>query len=128
MYLGRCFNYASKLRSIATKVVVNQVVFTPVFLSSFFGMHSLLSGDGPTEAWDRIKRTLPTSLINSCKLWPAVTAFSFTYVSPPYRALFAGKAMWEARWIVMEFADNASGGVAVFWQAYLSWLNQHATR
>ena len=107
MYLNRSFNYSSRMLSLATKVTVNQIVFTPVFNSYFFGMQSLLSGDTVLEAWDRIKRTVPTSFINSCKLWPAVTAFSFTYIQPQYRALFAGV-------------------IAVGWQSYLSWLNQIA--
>lgn len=107
MYLGTIFNYPSKLLSLATKVVVNQIVFTPVFNSYFFGMQSLLSGDSFTDAWERIKRTVPSSFINSCKLWPAVTAFNFTYVLPQYRALFAGL-------------------VAVGWQSYLSLLNFRA--
>lgn len=107
MYLGTVFNYSSKFLSLGTKVVVNQIVFTPVFSSYFFGMQSLLSGDSFLDAWERIKRTVPTSFINSCKLWPAVTAFNFTYVLPQYRALFAGI-------------------VAVGWQSYLSWLNQRA--
>ena len=107
MYLGTIFNYPSKILSLATKVVVNQIVFTPVFNSYFFGMQSLLSGDGFANSWDRIKRTVPTSFVNSCKLWPAVTAFNFTYVLPQYRALFAGL-------------------VAVGWQTYLSLLNFRA--
>lgn len=101
MYLGTIFNYPSKLVSLATKVVVNQIVFTPVFNSYFFGMQSLLSGDGFSDAWERIKRTVPTSYVNSWK------AFNFTYILPQYRALFAGI-------------------VAVGWQSYLSWLNQRA--
>ena len=107
MYLNRSFNYSSRMLSLATKVTVNQIVFTPVFNSYFFGMQSLLSGDTVLDAWERIKRTVPTSFINSCKLWPAVTAFSFTYIQPQYRALFAGV-------------------IAVGWQSYLSWLNQRA--
>ena len=106
MYLGTIFNYPSKILSLATKVVVNQIVFTPMFNSYFFGMQSLLSGDSFSDAWERIKRTVPTSFINSCKLWPAVTAFNFTYIMPQYRALFAGI-------------------VAVGWQGYLSWLNHN---
>lgn len=107
MYLGTIFNYPSKFLSLATKVVVNQIVFTPVFNSYFFGMQSLLSGDSFADAWERIKRTVPSSFVNSCKLWPAVTAFNFTYVLPQYRALFAGL-------------------VAVGWQSYLSLLNFRA--
>ena len=109
MYLGTIFNYPSKILSLGTKVVVNQIVFTPVFNSYFFGMQSLLSGDSFTDAWERIKRTVPTSFVNSCKLWPAVTAFNFTYVLPQYRALFAGI-------------------VAVGWQSYLSLLNFRAAK
>ena len=107
MYLGTIFNYPSKILSLATKVVVNQIVFTPVFNSYFFGMQSLLSGDSFADAWERIKRTVPVSFINSCQLWPAVTAFNFTYILPQYRALFAGV-------------------VAVGWQSYLSLLNYRA--
>lgn len=91
MYLGRSFNYASKYGSLAAKVVVNQVVFAPLFSVYFFGMQSLLSGDTVKDAWERIKNTVPTSLINSCKLWPAVTAFNFTYIRPKSRSLFAGQ-------------------------------------
>ena len=107
MYLNRHFNYPSHLLSLATKVFVNQTVFTPIFNSYFFAMQSLLAGATFTEAWERVKNTVPTSFYNSCKLWPAVTAFSFTYILPQYRFLLAG-------------------GVAVGWQSYLSWLNQRA--
>lgn len=107
MYLGRSFNYASKYRSLATKVVVNQIAFAPLFSIYFFGMQSLLSGDSLVDAWERVKNAVPISLINSCKLWPAVTAFNFTYIRPESRALFAGL-------------------VAIGWQTYLSWLNQRA--
>ena len=70
-------------------------------------MQSLLVGDTVLEALERVEKTVPTSFVNSCKLWPAVTAFSFTYIQPQFRALFAGV-------------------VAVGWQSYLSWLNQRA--
>lgn len=41
------------------------------------------------------------------KVWPAVTAFSFTFIQPHYRSIFAGF-------------------IAIFWQTYLSWLNRAA--
>ena len=90
MFLGTSFNYPSKVLSIATKVVVNQAVFTPIFGTYFFGMQSLLSGEGLSEAWYRVKRTVPISAYNACKVWPLVTAFSYTYIQPQYRSLFAG--------------------------------------
>ena len=105
MFLGN--NFSSKALSLVTKVTVNQICFTPIFNTYFFGMQSLLSGDSLPEVWERIKRTVPISMINSCKLWPAVTAFSFTFIDAQYRSIFAGF-------------------VAIGWQTYLSYLNRKA--
>ncbi|KAG9229041.1 hypothetical protein BJ875DRAFT_508177 [Amylocarpus encephaloides] len=107
IFLGNNFNYPSRGLSLATKVTVNQACFTPIFNTYFFGMQSFLSGDSLPEVWDRIKRTVPTSMINSCKLWPAVTTFSFTYIDAQYRSIFAGV-------------------IAIGWQTYLSYLNRQA--
>lgn len=107
MFLGNNFNYSSKVLSLATKITVNQAVFTPINNSYFFGMQAFLSGDSMEQVWDRIKRTVPTSMINSLKLWPAVTAFSFTFVDAQYRSIFAGV-------------------IAIGWQTYLSYLNRKA--
>ena len=91
MYLGQSFNYSSKTLSLALKVVINQIVFAPIFNSYFFGMSSFLAGDSFGQIWERVQDTVPTSVFNSLKLWPAVTAFNFTYVQPQNRALFAGE-------------------------------------
>jgi protein Mpv17 len=90
LWLGRSFNYSSKVLSLAVKVTVNQLVFPPIFNTYFFGMQSFLTGGSPTEIWERIANTVPISWLNSLKLWPAVTAFSFTFVPLHYRSIFAG--------------------------------------
>ncbi|KFY07885.1 hypothetical protein V492_06731 [Pseudogymnoascus sp. VKM F-4246] len=109
VYLGNCFNYASPVLSLLTKVVVNQLLFTPLFNTYFFGMQSLLSHplnmSSFHNAVEHVKKTVPTSFINSCKLWPLVTAFSFTFLPPDFRNIFGGV-------------------VAIGWQAYLSFLNR----
>lgn len=87
--------------------MVNQILFTPIFNSYFFGMQTLLAGASFDEIVERIKHTVPTSWINSCKLWPVVTAFSFTYIPIQYRSIFGGV-------------------IAIGWQTYLSLLNQRA--
>jgi dihydroorotate dehydrogenase len=107
VWLSHSFNYSSRLLSLATKVVVNQICFTPVFNTYFFGMQAALAGEDMAAVWERIKRTVPTSIVNSCKLWPAVTAFSFTFIPIEYRSLFGGF-------------------IAVGWQTYLSFLNRLA--
>ena len=56
---------------------------------------------------DRLKATVPVSWVNSCKIWPAVTAFSFSFIPIEYRSIFGGV-------------------IAIGWQTYLSWLNKSA--
>ncbi|TDZ24807.1 Protein SYM1 [Colletotrichum orbiculare MAFF 240422] len=107
IFLSQNFNYTSRLLSLVTKVVVNQVCFTPIFNSYFFGMQAFLAGDNFDQIIERIRRTVPVSIVNSCKLWPAVTAFSFSFIPMEYRSVF-------------------SGVIAVGWQTYLSFLNRQA--
>lgn len=107
MWLGRSFNYSSQMLSLATKTVFNQLTFAPLFNTYFFTMQSLLSGASVQETVERVKRTVPVSWINSCKLWPAVTAFSFAFVPAQFRSIFVGI-------------------IAIGWQTWLSLLNQRA--
>ena len=46
-------------------------------------------------------------MLNSLKVWPAVTAFNFTFIEAQYRSVFAGF-------------------IAIGWQTYLSYLNRTA--
>lgn len=107
LFLGRNFNYSSHALSLAVKIVVNQTFFTPLFNTYFFGMQSLLAGASLEDAWRRVRETVPVSWKNSWKVWPAVTAFSFTFIAPQNRSVFAGV-------------------IAIGWQSYLSWLNKMA--
>lgn len=105
LFLGNNFNYSSHILSLCVKVGINQTVFTPLFNTYFFGMQTLLSGGSLAEARERVIHTVPVSWKNSWKVWPAVTAFSFTFVPWQYRNVFAGV-------------------IAIGWQSYLSWLNR----
>ena len=90
------------------------MTFTPFLNAYFFTMHSELSGDGgdmvqgkAEAAWVRVKNTLPRSWLNGCLFWPVVTGFSFSFVPPRNRSIFAGVA-------------------AIGWQTYLGLVNQRA--
>lgn len=132
IYLSTHFNVPgtwpfSTFLSLIYKIAINQALFTPIFNTYFFGMQSLLAGDGGPEvasshssiwdalaiksrmtaAWTRVKETVPTSWYNSCKFWPFVTAFSFTFIPIRQRSPFAGCC-------------------AVVWQSYLGIINQRA--
>ncbi|KAL3447743.1 hypothetical protein BJX65DRAFT_90653 [Aspergillus insuetus] len=110
LFLGRQFNYpSSAIRSTGAKVIVNQLVYTPLFNVYFFGFHALLAGKGVGGALDRVCETVPESIPRSFLYWPVVTAVNFTYVPSKSRSV-------------------ATGIFAVFWQSYLSWLNSRAER
>ncbi|KAG9251054.1 uncharacterized protein F5Z01DRAFT_330216 [Emericellopsis atlantica] len=106
-FLSHNFNYSSRLLSLGTKIVVSQFVFAPTFNSYFFGMQALLSGCTPAEVVERIVNTVPTSWVSSCRFWPIVTAFSFTFVPVEHRSVF-------------------SAVIAIGWQTYLALLNRRA--
>ena len=91
--------------AVALRVLVNQIIFTPVFLTSFFSLQSLLNGSTTEEAGDYVQQVLPTAYKNSCQLWPAVSAINFYWIKLEYRSIF-------------------SGVIAIGWNAYLSFLSQ----
>jgi protein Mpv17 len=107
MWLGRNFQYASWIRRIGTKILIQQSLFVPVVNTYFFGMQSLLAGSSLDDAKERVRNAVPISWKNSWKLWPMVTAISFTYVPPQYRSVFGSL-------------------FATVWQTYLSWVDQRA--
>ncbi|KAH0492810.1 hypothetical protein TgHK011_007741 [Trichoderma gracile] len=106
-FLATRFNYKSRVLSLGVKIVLNQLLFATYMNVYFFSMQALLSGDGISGAVQRVRDTLLTSWINSCKIWPFVMAFNLSYVPLEYRALFAGI-------------------INLGWQAYLSLLNRWA--
>ncbi|KAK1251813.1 hypothetical protein MKX07_007292 [Trichoderma sp. CBMAI-0711] len=106
-FLATRFNYKSRVLSLGVKIVLNQLLFATYMNVYFFSMQALLSGDGISGAVQRVRETLLTSWINSCKIWPIVMAFNLSYVPLEYRALFAGV-------------------INLGWQAYLSLLNRWA--
>lgn len=107
LWLSHNFNYSSRLLSLATKILVNQVIFTPTFNVYFFGAQAVLSGCSPAGVVERVVNTVPTSIANATCFWPIVTAFSFTFIPIEYRSVF-------------------SGVIAIGWQTYLALLNRRA--
>lgn len=108
-FLARNFNYSSAMASTCTKVAVNQLVYTSLFNVYFFASHAILSGMAVTGVVQRIKNTVSKSLPRSFLYWPFVMAFNFTYVKPQSRSV-------------------VTAIFAVFWQAYMSWLNAQAQK
>ena len=70
-------------------------------------MQAALSGEPPSVVLHRIQETVPQSVVSSAKFWPVVTAVNFAVVPAHLRFM-------------------VSGGFAVVWQTYLSFVNRRA--
>ncbi|KAJ9662436.1 hypothetical protein H2198_001325 [Neophaeococcomyces mojaviensis] len=109
LFLGSHFNYPSTVLSITIKVLIQQFFFAPIFNTYFFGMQAILAGASPSAVIERVKGTVPESVVSSAKFWPAVTALNFTVIPAHLRFAF-------------------SGVFAVVWQTYMSFLNRKEER
>lgn len=99
MFLHRRFNFTSNAASLATKVLVQQAIYTPIFNTYFFTMQSFLSGASVEQTLMRLQIALPTSIVNGWKVWSGVAIVSFMYIPPQFRSVFSGcvAVAWRGR-------------------------------
>ncbi|KAK9239431.1 hypothetical protein V1525DRAFT_398053 [Lipomyces kononenkoae] len=103
-FMAKNINHDNKVISLAMKIIANQLLFAPCFLSSFLTAGFLSQGIfDPNEIIDRLKQRVPIAWMNGCMFWPNIVILNFTVVPPHFRGL-------------------VTSGAAVVWQAYLSWL------
>ncbi|KAJ5460173.1 uncharacterized protein N7458_001725 [Penicillium daleae] len=101
MFLHRRFNFTSNAASLATKVLVQQAIYTPIFNTYFFTMQSFLSGASFEQTLMRLQIALPTSIVNGWKVWSGVAIVSFMYIPPQFRTIvvaFPGMRMSRLDW------------------------------
>ena len=88
------------------KVTVDQTMFAPFFISFIFVTLSLMEGKSIEEGKLSVKEKLWPSLLVNWKIWPLVQFLNFSLIPVRYHL------------IVVNF-------VAVWWNAYLSWMCNH---
>ncbi|KJE94646.1 Mpv17 protein [Capsaspora owczarzaki ATCC 30864] len=96
---------ASKLstRTAAlTKMAIDQTVFAPFIISSFYVNLGLLHNDSMAQIETRLRSELKDTLIANWKVWPATQLLNFYFVPMQHRVLVV----------------NA---VSLGWNSYLGW-------
>lgn len=83
---------------------VDQVLFTPITLGTYFIYNARAEGCGWTDVKMRLENNYTTALMANYKLWPVAQALNFTIIPLNYRVIFVNF-------------------VAIGWNAYLSNLN-----
>lgn len=75
-------------KSVATKVLIDQVAWCPLFMTVFFTYLGLVNGDSFTTIGNKIKNDLFTAVQGSWKIWPLVHTVNFKFISTKHRLVF----------------------------------------
>lgn len=106
--LGRVFGEASNVRTVAKKLVCDQLVFAPVMFAAIMTSANLLNGKTPEEAKVKLEQELWGAVKRGWCVWSVATSFNFAVIPPQYRVLF-------------------NNSVSFGWNCFLSNVNNRAS-
>ncbi|GBB87253.1 hypothetical protein RclHR1_01370014 [Rhizophagus clarus] len=93
---------------LLTRVALDQAIFAPCFITTFFVSQALLEGQEKSQILEKLRDAFVPTLINNYKLWPAVQLINFQFVPLNYRTLVVNI-------------------VALGWNTYLSVINKKSS-
>ncbi|RIA94110.1 hypothetical protein C1645_873642 [Glomus cerebriforme] len=93
---------------LLTRVSLDQTLFAPCFITTFFVCQALLEGQEKSQIFEKLKDVFVPTLINNYKLWPTVQLINFHFVPLNYRTLVVNC-------------------VALGWNTYLSVINKKSS-
>lgn len=74
--------------SVAKKILIDQTLWCPLFMTVFFTYLGLVSGDTLGTIGTKIKTDLLSACKGSWKVWPFVHFINFKYISNKHRLVF----------------------------------------
>mmetsp|Transcript_60774 Transcript_60774/g.69459 ORF Transcript_60774/g.69459 Transcript_60774/m.69459 type:complete len:200 (+) Transcript_60774:1258-1857(+) len=95
-------------KTIIKKILLDQAVNAPTFITTFFFCSTLLEGGTIRESKKRVSEKLFPTLLVNWRVWPFAQAINFIFVPVPLQPHFANL-------------------VSMFWSAYLSDLQAKAS-
>ncbi|XP_059150035.1 protein Mpv17-like isoform X2 [Physella acuta] len=101
--------YAGKKLAALKMTATDQIVMSPIFLSTFLIGMGLLKRESPEQIKDHFKNDFPSILLNNYKVWPAAQIINFYFMPLQHRVL------------LVNF-------VSVGWNTYLSWASENSSR
>jgi hypothetical protein len=107
-FLNGQFTGQSALRQTVSRTFVDQFLFTPVFITTFFSVNGILDGKSSEQIQSKLNADFKSTLVANWKLWIPVQVLNFTFIPPDLRLLFVNS-------------------VATIWNSFLSFKNQSQT-
>lgn len=89
-------------------ILVDQILFAPVFIGALIGSIGLLQGNKPNDIRLKLKKEFPDIIKANYKIWPAVQLLNFYFVPLNYQV------------VLVQI-------VAVFWNTYVSFKTNGTT-
>ncbi|KAJ3127681.1 hypothetical protein HK100_009599 [Physocladia obscura] len=81
--LDRIFGPAKTLKVATTKAVVNQIMFSPPYLTAFLLYSAaFVRPEKGVDPWDTVVTKFPGLYATAWSVWPAVNVISFKFVPP----------------------------------------------
>lgn len=74
--------------SIAKKIIIDQTMWCPIFMTVFFTYLGLVNGDSLATIGNKVKKDLFSAVQGSWKVWPMVHFVNFKFISNKHRLLF----------------------------------------
>jgi protein Mpv17 len=85
-------------------MIVDQLVFAPAIITTFFVSTSLMEGKSVPEVKQKLDRDLLTAVKGNYLLWPAAQLINFSLVPTKLAVLYVSN-------------------VALIWNTYICWLS-----
>ena len=74
--------------TVATKVLIDQTLWNPIFGLMFFGYLNLMEGKSFNDYTNKIKADLKTAVMGSWAVWVPAHTINFAFVPPHQRLLY----------------------------------------
>jgi len=75
-------------KTVALKVLIDQTLWCPIFMTVFFTYLGLVNGDSVATIVDKVKSDLLSACQGSWKVWPLVHAINFRFVPTKFRLVY----------------------------------------
>lgn len=89
---------------LMAQIVLDAIIFSPVTVSGYFTVRSVLEGSGWRGVKDKLSTRLFSTVLGAWKFWPAANVINFSLVPLQFRVLYMNV-------------------LSVFWSGYLTYVN-----